>query len=203
MSDKNDKNGKREEESKEPANQTPPAAEEKMADKTAKADKADKAEKEEEVKEELVKKSELDKATALAEDYKRRLYAVTAEYDNYRKRMANTAAQRYAEGRADVMEKLFPVGDNLSRALAVCTDEKMKQGLEMVIKAYRKILEEENIEEFDPAGEEFNAATSNAVTALAAEEGDKPGTVKMTFAKGYKRGDKILRFAQVAVVKED
>lgn len=153
--------------------------------------------------EELVKKSELDAAIASSEDFKRRLYAVTAEYDNYRKRMANTASVKYLEGREDVIEKFFIIGDNLDRALAVASDEKMKQGIEMIIKAYNKILEEEKVESFDPTGEEFNAATSTAITAFPAAEGDKPGHVKLTLAKGYKRGDKILRFAQVAVVKED
>ena len=47
--------------------------------------------------------SEAEKAQALAEDYKRKWYAVTAEYDNYRKRTANTASQKYAEGVADIV----------------------------------------------------------------------------------------------------
>lgn len=172
-------------------------------EKNETVDESVSGEKNEPEKEELVKKSELDAAIAAGEDFKRRLYAVTAEYDNYRKRMANTASVKYLEGREDVIEKFFVIGDNLERALAVASDEKMKQGIEMVIKAYNKILEEEKVESFDPTGEEFNAATSTAITAFAAEEGDKPGYVKLTLAKGYKRGDKILRFAQVAVVKEN
>jgi len=161
-----------------------------------------KAEKKSESAEEKLKK-ELAEQTALAEDYKRRLYLVTAEYDNYRKRVANISTQKYLDGKADVIEKFFPIGDNLERALSVASDEKTKQGLSMVIKAYEKIMEDENITSFDPTGEEFNALTSTAVVALPAEEGDTSGTVKQTFAKGYKRGDKILRFAQVAVVKSD
>lgn len=152
--------------------------------------------------EEKLKKA-LEEQTALAEDYKRRLYATTAEYENYRKRVANISTQKYLDGRADVIEKLFPIGDNLERALASAEGEKTKQGLSMVIKAYEKIIEEEGLEAFDPTGEEFNALTSAAVVALPAEEGDKPGCVKQTFAKGYRRGDKILRFAQVAVVKSE
>ena len=57
----------------------------------------------------------LAEAAALAEDYKRKWYSVTAEYENYRKRTALTRTQSYAEGRADVVSKLFPVGDNLER----------------------------------------------------------------------------------------
>ncbi len=150
-----------------------------------------------------LKKEEYDSLVAQSEDYKRRLYSVTAEYENYRKRMANTSATRYLDGKADVISKFFAIGDNLDRALNVAPDEKTKQGIEMIIKAYDKIMSEENIESFDPKGEEFDANTSTAITALPGDEGEEPGTVKMTFAKGYKRGDKILRFAQVAVVRED
>ena len=145
--------------------------------------------------------SELEKATALAEDYKRKWYAVTAEYDNYRKRTAATASQKYAEGRSDIMVKLFPIGDNIDRALAVCNDENMKKGLEMVKTSFDKLLADEGIEGFDPTGEEFDSTTSAAIAALPAEEGEAEGTVKQTFLKGYKKNGKILRFAQVIVAK--
>lgn len=164
---------------------------------------------EEEMKEENVETqtetpaepSELDKALALAEDYKRKWYAVTAEYDNYRKRTANTASQKYAEGVADIVLKILPIGDNLDRALAVCNDEKMKQGLEMVKTNFDKILADEGIEGFDPTGTEFDSTTSAAIAALPCEEGETEGFVKQTFLKGYKKGDKILRFAQVIVTR--
>lgn len=189
-------------EKKDKTEQNGAQAEEETVDCDVKT--AEKDAEKEAVKEELVKKSELDQAVASAEDFKRRLYSVTAEYENYRKRMANTASQKYTEGRCDIIEKFFVIGDNVERALAIASDEKMKKGLEMILKAYDKIMSEEGIEVFDPKGEEFDASTSTAITALPAEsESEKPGTVKMTFAKGYKKGEKILRFAQVAVVKED
>lgn len=146
--------------------------------------------------------SEAEKAQALAEDYKRKWYAVTAEYDNYRKRTANTASQKYAEGVADIVVKILPIGDNLDRALAVCDDEKMKQGLQMVKASFDKILSEEGIEGFDPAGEAFDPYTSVAITAMPAAEGEEEGIVKQTFEKGYKKGDKVLRLAKVAVTRQ-
>ena len=145
--------------------------------------------------------SELEKALLAADDFKRKWYAVTAEYDNYRKRTAMTASQKYAEGVADVLIKIMPIGDNIDRALAVCNEEKMKQGLEMVKAAFDKILSDEGVEAFDPTGEEFNPVTANAVMAQPAAEGEKAGVVKQTFLKGYKKGDKILRFAQVVVTQ--
>ena len=171
----------------------------KEAEEEVKAEesKTEKGKKEEEKEQ----PSELEKALLAADDFKRKWYAVTAEYDNYRKRTAMTASQKYAEGVADVLIKIMPIGDNIDRALAVCNDEKMKQGLEMVKAAFDKILSDEGVEAFDPTGEEFNPVTANAVMAQPAAEGEKAGVVKQTFLKGYKKGDKILRFAQVVVTQ--
>ena len=173
--------------------------EEEKENKKAEAEQSVEAEKAEK---EPKEPSEAEKAQALAEDYKRKWYAVTAEYDNYRKRPANTASQKYAEGVADIVVKILPIGDNLARALAVCDDEKMKQGLQMVKASFDKILSEEGIEGFDPAGEAFDPYTSVAITAMPAAEGEEEGIVKQTFEKGYKKGDKVLRLAKVAVTRQ-
>ena len=58
------------------------------------------------------KQEEIEKALAEAEECKRKWYAVTAEYENYRRRTQTQSAQRYQEGRNDVVASLFPIGDN-------------------------------------------------------------------------------------------
>ena len=145
------------------------------------------------------KQEELEKALAEAEESKRKWYAVTAEYENYRRRTQNQSAQRYQEGRNDVMSSLFPIGDNLERAYAACADENTKQGLDMVLKAFKKVLEGEGIEEIDPMGQPFNADTMEAIMAMPAGEGEESGIVKQVYVKGYKKGEKVLRYAQVIV----
>ncbi len=145
------------------------------------------------------KKEELEKAIAQAEESTRKWYAVTAEYENYRRRTQAQAAQRYQEGRNDVIASLFPIGDNLERAIGACADEKTKEGLDMVLKAYKKVLEGEGIEEINPVGQPFNADEMEAIMAVPAEEGEESGVVKQAYLKGYKKGDKVLRYAQVIV----
>lgn len=147
------------------------------------------------------KQEELEKALAEAEENKRKWYAVTAEYENYRRRTQNQAAQRYQEGRNDVIASLFPVGDNLERALQSCADENTKQGLNMVLSAFKKVLEGEGVEEIDPVGQPFNADTMEAIMAAPAAEGEESGVVKQVYVKGYKKGDKVLRYAQVIVTQ--
>ncbi len=147
------------------------------------------------------KKEELEKALAAAEESTRKWYAVTAEYENYRRRTQAQAAQRYQEGRNDVIASLFPIGDNLERAIAACTDDKTKEGLDMVLKAYKKVLEGEGVVEIDPVGQPFNADEMEAIMAIPAEEGEESGTVKQAYLKGYKKGEKVLRYAQVIVTQ--
>lgn len=144
---------------------------------------------------------ELEKALADAEESKRKWYAVTAEYENYRRRTQNQAAQRYVDGRNDVVASLFPIGDNLERALSSCTDENTKQGLDMILKAYKKVLEGEGVEEIDPLNQPFNADVAEAIMAVPATEGEESGIVKQVYVKGYKKGEKVLRYAQVIVTQ--
>lgn len=177
-----------EEEKKEPT-VAPQTEEGKTAEKTEKKKSPKKLQ------------EELDVAKAEAEESTRKWYAVTAEYENYRRRTQNQAAQRYADGRNDVVAALFPIGDNLERALLSCTDENTKQGLDMVLKAYKKVLEGEGIEEINPVGEPFDATYSEAIMAMPAEEGEESGIVKQVYVKGYKKGDKVLRYAQVIVTQ--
>ena len=144
---------------------------------------------------------ELQAAIADAEESKRKWYAVTAEYENYRRRTQNQATVRYNDGRNDVISSLFPVGDNLERAILSCTDENTKQGLDMVLKAYKKVLEGEGVEEINPIGQPFDATYSEAIMAMPAEEGEESGVVKQVYVKGYKKGEKVLRYAQVIVTQ--
>ena len=124
-----------------------------------------------------------EEAKAAAEEYKRKWYSVTAEYDNYRKRTASTRATAYAEGRADVVGKLFPVADK------------------MVLQAFQKILEDEKIAPIDPVGQPFDPEKCEAIMASDPEEGEESGIVKQVFVKGYEQNGKVLRYAQVLVTK--
>ena len=157
--------------------------------------------KKEEKKKKVNKKEELENALAEAEECKRKWYAVTAEYENYRRRTQNQAAQRYQEGRHDVVSSLFPIGDNLERAIASCKDENTKQGLDMILTAFMKVMEGEGVELINPIGEAFNADTMEAIMAMPASDGEESGIVKQVYVKGYKKVDKVLRYAQVIVTQ--
>ncbi len=147
------------------------------------------------------REDELSKAQAAAEDYKRKWYAVSAEYDNYRKRTAAQAAQAYQDGKADAILKLLPVADTFGYAYDGASDEKTRAGIDKIIKNFANILLSLGVEEIPVnAGDKFDESAMEAVLNIPAEEGETPLTVKTVLKKGYRRGDKVIRFAQVAVL---
>lgn len=134
-------------------------------------------------------------------DLKDKLLRSMAEFDNYRKRTAKERMELSPEITARNLTEFLPVMDNLERALAAeCTDENYKKGIEMIHESFVTALTNLGVEAVGEAGEEFNPAYHQAV-AQVEDESRKEGEIAAVFQKGYKIGEKILRFAMVSVVK--
>lgn len=160
--------------------------------------KTEAADKETEVKEK--EPTPLEKAESLAEDYKRKWYSVSAEYDNYRKRNSAAVSKAYADGMADAVLKLLPVADNFGYAYDSAVDEKTKAGIDKVIKGFNSVLATLGVEEIQVnIGDNFDEGVMEAVLNFPCGEGEQPNTVKTVLKKGYRSGDKVIRFVQVAV----
>ena len=124
---------------------------------------------------------------------------LAADYDNYRKRTAKEKEQSYSNGKADTILKLLPIYDNLERAMNQDTeDAAYKKGVEMTMTELVKIFTGLGVEIFGEAGEHFDPSLHNAVMHT---EDDRVGesTVTQVFQKGFKLGEKIVRFAMVQV----
>lgn len=163
------------------------------------AEEQKETEKQEEKQEEK-QPSELEKALAAAEDYKRKWYSVSAEYDNYRKRNQTATAQAYADGKAEAILKLLPVADTFGYAYDGASDEKTRTGIDKIIKNFKTILSSMGVEEIEIAvGSQFDESVAEAIMNSPCEEGEQPNTVKQVLKKAYKQGDRVIRFAQVIV----
>ena len=124
---------------------------------------------------------------------------LAADYDNYRKRTLKEKDQTYSNGKADAISKLLPVYDNLERALNQPTeDAAFKKGVEMTMTQLVSILESLGVEIFGEKGDLFDPNLHNAVMHTE-EEGAPENTITLVFQKGFKMGDKIVRFAMVQV----
>ncbi len=149
--------------------------------------------------EELQKKNqELQKQV---DEYKDKWIRNVAEFDNYKKRTATQWAEAFNEGISSVIVKILPVGDNLDWALTLGLDEKTAEGIKKVRSKFDETLKSLEIEEINPVGEVFDPQIAEAVMQVPAEHGDTPDTVKQVFQKGYRKKDKIIRYATVSVIK--
>lgn len=143
----------------------------------------------------------LEESEKKAEEYKQSWYRSAAEFENYRKRHANERAQAYADGQADVIKSVLVIGDNLERAMQSVPDEKTAEGIAMMIRQFAETLANLNVKAVDPVGEIFDPNLHEAVHQVEAEDGEESGRIKSVFRKGYELGGKILRYAQVVVIK--
>ena len=124
---------------------------------------------------------------------------LAADYDNFRKRTIKEKEQSYGNGKADAIEKLLPVYDNLERALNQPTeDEAYKKGVEMTMNQLVSIFTGLGVEIFGNAGDAFDPNIHNAVMHTESDEVPE-NTITAVFQKGFKLGDKIVRFAMVQV----
>ena len=124
---------------------------------------------------------------------------LAADYDNFRKRTVKEKEQSYGNGKADAVEKLLPVYDNLERAMNQPTeDAAYKKGVEMTMTQLVAILNGLGVEVFGNVGDAFDPNIHNAVMHTE-DENAQENTITQVFQKGFKMGEKIVRFAMVQV----
>ena len=131
---------------------------------------------------------------------KDRLVRLTAEYDNYRKRTAKEKEGIYTEACTDVLKEVLPVADNLERALAVDGNvEDLKKGVEMTIKGFLNSLQKLGVEEIDTTNG-FDPNLHQAISVVE-DENLNSNDVAQVYQKGYKKGEKVIRYSMVTVAK--
>ena len=124
---------------------------------------------------------------------------VAAEYEYFRKRTLKEKEDSYGNGKADAVAKMLPVYDNLERALNQPTeDAAYKKGVEMTMNELVKIFTSLGVEVFGNVGDAFDPNLHNAVMHIDSEELGE-NTIAQVFQKGFKIGEKVVRFAMVQV----
>ena len=125
-----------------------------------------------------------------------------ADCENVRKRSAADVRNAYADGKLEAVTKVLAIGDSLDWALKMPLDEKTKEGIEKLVKKYNENLVALGVKEFSPeVGSAFDPNSAEAVMQVDGEDGDEPNSVKQVFGRGYKLGEKVIRYAQVSVVR--
>jgi molecular chaperone GrpE len=132
------------------------------------------------------------------ETLKERVMRTAAEYENYRRRTIKEKESIYTDACEDVLKNILPILDNLERAHTVNGSvEDIKKGIEMTIRQFNDALSKLQVEEIETVGE-FDPNFHNAVMH---EENENLGknTIVEVFQKGYKKGNKVLRYSMVKV----
>ena len=142
---------------------------------------------------------ETDPKDAEIADLKDKLLRNMAEFDNYRKRTAKQLLENTQTAKSNTLADILPVFDNFERAAsAESADETYKSGVQMIFKQFEDMLTKLGVEVIDPTGQEFDPEIANAVNRIE-DENLGENIVAQTFQKGYKIGDKVIRYAMVVV----
>lgn len=143
--------------------------------------------------------TEEEKLTAELAETKDKYLRLMAEYDNYRKRTAKQMIEMSATVKGDTIAQLLPIYDNFERAAnAESSDETYKSGVEMIFNQLTEAIKKLGVEIIDPTGQPFDPNIANAVSQIEDPELGE-NTVAQTFQKGYKIGDRVIRYAMVVV----
>lgn len=138
------------------------------------------------------KQKEIDELT---DRYKR----IMAEFENYKKRSAKERENLYNSLLADIVTPMLSVLDNLEKAAEAKTeDEPYKEGVNLVLKQFKDVLNSLGVKEIETVGQSFDPEIHEAVSSVQDDAlGEK--IVKEVFRKGYKIGTKVIRHAMVVV----
>ena len=144
-------------------------------------------------------KAEIEKLKAEVKERDDKYLRLAAEYDNFRRRSREEKEATYNNALADTITEILPIIDNLERAAAFTDGEKVRDGLVMIAGTVGGVLEKLGVESFGNPGDKFDPNLHNAVFHEE-DDSDREDEITDVFQKGYKKGNRIIRFAMVKTV---
>lgn len=170
-----------------------------------------KAEQEESVESQKAEKAEPTPEERIAELEKQveelktqQLYKV-AEFDNFRKRVMQEKADLIKNGGSKVITTLLPIVDDLERAQQNMDKFEdvaaVKEGLNLIIDKFFKLLAQEGLQKMDVVGKPFDADFHEAIAMVPGQPEEQKGKVIDCMTAGYTLNDKVIRYAKVAVAE--
>ncbi len=142
-------------------------------------------------------KEKLDKLSADRDEAVRHAQRIQAEFENYRKRNAQIAADSRDEGVRETVKNLLPVLDNFERAMANAPEDAFAAGIRNISKQFVDALTKCGAEELEAKGP-FDPNLHDAVMKDNVE-GVPSGEITAVLQKGWRVKGKIVRYAMVKV----
>lgn len=152
------------------------------------------------VAEELSVEEQLAQDLASEKDKHLRLFA---EFENYKRRTSKERVELFKTANQEVLQAMLPVLDDFDRALVEISksqDENLLRGVTLIHEKLRNTLTSKGLEEVEvKAGDAFDADFAEAITQIPAPSDKMKGKIVDVIEKGYKLGDKIIRFPKVVI----
>lgn len=149
---------------------------------------------------ELTVEEQLQEDLAKEKDKFLRLFA---EFENFKKRTTKERIDLFKTANEEVLQAMLPVLDDFDRAMVQISksdDEVLLKGVELIHEKLKNTLVSKGLEQVEVrAGDAFNADYAEAITQIPAPSANLKGKVVDVIEKGYKLGDKIIRFPKVVI----
>jgi len=153
--------------------------------------------------EEVIEVSETEQLKSQLETEKDKFLRLFAEFENYKKRTSKERVELFKTANQEVLQALLPVLDDFDRAMtqiAKSEDENLVKGVELIHEKLKSTLVSKGLEMVElNAGDAFDADFAEAITQFPAPSEDLKGKIVDVVEKGYKLGDKIIRFPKVVI----
>jgi molecular chaperone GrpE len=141
--------------------------------------------------------------TADLEQEKDKFLRLFAEFENYKRRTTKERIELFSTASQDVIKALLPVLDDFDRALLEISKTEateLSKGVELIKNKLSSTLEQKGLELVEvKSGDVFNADDHEAITQIPAPTDDMKGKIIDVIEKGYKLGDKVIRFPKVVI----
>lgn len=149
---------------------------------------------------ELTNEERLEEELAKEKDKFLRLFA---EFENFKRRTAKERIDLFKTANQEVLQAMLPVLDDFDRAMVQISktdDEVLLKGVELIHEKLKSTLVSKGLEQVEiKSGDDFNADFAEAITQIPAPSEDLKGKIVDVIEKGYKLGDKIIRFPKVII----
>ncbi len=150
--------------------------------------------------EELTIEQKLEEELTNEKDKFLRLFA---EFENYKRRTSKERIELFKTANQEVLQAILPVLDDFDRAIVEISkseDQLLLKGVELIHEKLKSTLISKGLEEVEVrAGDAFNADYAEAITQIPAPNDKLKGKIVDVLEKGYKLGDKIIRFPKVVI----
>lgn len=150
-------------------------------------------------------KDKITELESVIEDEKDKFLRLFAEFENYKRRTSKERLELYKTASMELMTSLLPIIDDLERASAEFSrskDKQLTEGFSIIKNKFNETLKSQGLSEIEvKSGDDFDVEKHEAITQITAQSNKMKGKVVDVTEKGFKLGEKIIRYPKVVVGK--